>query len=562
MKRLGKAKMAMITDLEYVPPLPSPISSLIFLLSYALQTIRLSALRHTDDPLTARIISLDPSFALNPYINASGLSDADRWPEIKRALDSPPPDYGYSSAEDGGFDRRRGAGGGGGGLKYTQTIMGPGKTGGMGMRVNGRREAAGKRGVSGKGRANSSSVVTGTPALPLVEKTPTVNSRNGDGGQNYFSFSGRQRADSAPMPMLLGTQADKTLATSMINSGRRMGVGGGGLLESMSVGAGSADEEDEGEQSLLAAGGYAMEDSSTGVWDSSMGLGIADSTRPSSLGLTTGGAAGPLGVEMMDEGSDVDEDELEFEDAEQHDGVEYRQPPRSSLVEDDRRSSLLTNPDEPLDFTALSLPSFTKFQPKASSLTAQLNKHVPHLISTSSAPPTTSITNPFASLYASVSAPSSAASISLQLYFPHSATPGEAIIAKVRKDATVEEVTGFGLFKFWEEQREPALSREESEERWSSIGWGLRIVEDDGEVDEDFPPLDRGSQVSKFSYGQFAIVEATQSQSTFTIHTSVNYTLIGLSQAKHRKSPTYSTPPFTNHSQPPSIQRHSPFTGR
>jgi hypothetical protein len=57
----------------------------------------------------------------------------------------------------------------------------------------------------------------------------------------------------------------------------------------------------------------------------------------------------------------------------------------------------------------------------------------------------------------------------------------------VRKDATVEEVTGYGLWKYWEEGREPLLSTEESDVRWSTIGWGLRMVEDDGEVDEDFP---------------------------------------------------------------------------
>jgi hypothetical protein len=43
------------------------------------------------------------------------------------------------------------------------------------------------------------------------------------------------------------------------------------------------------------------------------------------------------------------------------------------------------------------------------------------------------------------------------------------------------------LWKYWEEGREPLLSTEESDVRWSTIGWGLRMVEDDGEVDEDFP---------------------------------------------------------------------------
>jgi hypothetical protein len=53
----------------------------------------------------------------------------------------------------------------------------------------------------------------------------------------------------------------------------------------------------------------------------------------------------------------------------------------------------------------------------------------------------------------------------------------------------VEEVIGFGLWKYWEEGREPKLREDEGEEKLSAVGWGLRMVEDDGEVDEDFPGM-------------------------------------------------------------------------
>jgi len=52
---------------------------------------------------------------------------------------------------------------------------------------------------------------------------------------------------------------------------------------------------------------------------------------------------------------------------------------------------------------------------------------------------------------------------------------------------------GYGLFLYSEEGREPKLDEGREEEgrerdiRLSTVGWGLRIVEDDGEVDEDFP---------------------------------------------------------------------------
>lgn len=59
----------------------------------------------------------------------------------------------------------------------------------------------------------------------------------------------------------------------------------------------------------------------------------------------------------------------------------------------------------------------------------------------------------------------------------------------VRKDATVEEVLGFALWNYWEEGWLPKLDEGVGEEdpRLAGVGWILRITEDDGEVDEDFP---------------------------------------------------------------------------
>lgn len=59
----------------------------------------------------------------------------------------------------------------------------------------------------------------------------------------------------------------------------------------------------------------------------------------------------------------------------------------------------------------------------------------------------------------------------------------------VRRDATVEEVIGFALWTYWEEGWLPKLneSLSENDPKLSGIGWIMRIAEDDGEVDEDFP---------------------------------------------------------------------------
>lgn len=468
--------------------------------SYALQAIRLSALRYSDDSITPRIISLDPSFALNPYVAAAGLSDIDRWPEITRALDSPPPDTGYSSTDsDGGVaragpstsSRQRGGAGGAGGLKYTQTIMGN-KSGGLGMRVAGRR-TGGRRDK----RANSSSVTPSQTPAKSPSKTPRVGaggvptidvfSPNGTAGPN-----GRPRSDSAPALALMG-QGMKMDMGSVITSGRGLGgveaaAGQGGLLEqAMSLSEVSTTEEDgtsetrEGSSMLGAAG-----------------TGLGESARPSES-IAADGLG--LGETLMDDdelGSDLDEDPGEEEDEEDGDRPTGIPPGGGAPInEEGRRKSILLASQRSsyiADLPPLQFPyqpiTHDPAVPAASGLTADLYKHVPHLVSTAnlSDDDDTAMSNPFASLYASVSAHPPQPSLSLDLYFPHSAKPTLPLVVVVRKEATVEEVTGYGLFKFWEEGREPLLSEEgENDQRWSTVGWGLRIVEDDGEVDEDFP---------------------------------------------------------------------------
>jgi hypothetical protein len=58
----------------------------------------------------------------------------------------------------------------------------------------------------------------------------------------------------------------------------------------------------------------------------------------------------------------------------------------------------------------------------------------------------------------------------------------------VRKDIAVEEVIGVALWRYTEEGCQPTLEvSDEDEEGDRTTRWNLRIVEDDGEVDEDFP---------------------------------------------------------------------------
>jgi hypothetical protein len=103
--------------------------------------------------------------------------------------------------------------------------------------------------------------------------------------------------------------------------------------------------------------------------------------------------------------------------------------------------------------------------------------------------------------YSRVLLPSSSSdpSLSLSLYFPHSKAPTKPIKCRVSKTATVEEVVGVGLYLFEDDEGEGRAPKLEvgfeegkvGEVEWgvrmSTVGWSLRIVEDDGEVDEDFP---------------------------------------------------------------------------
>ncbi|KAF7964736.1 hypothetical protein HWV62_3510 [Athelia sp. TMB] len=125
--------------------------------------------------------------------------------------------------------------------------------------------------------------------------------------------------------------------------------------------------------------------------------------------------------------------------------------------------------------------------------------------------------NPFSDLYAAISgrAESAAGALTTQVFFPLAREPrGEAMDLVVRKDATMEEVLGFALWSYWEEGWLPKLGEglEEEDPKLSAVGWILRIAEDDGEVDEDFPSPDRTAKISKFNFGAYAVLEASPAQ--------------------------------------------------
>ena len=133
-------------------------------------------------------------------------------------------------------------------------------------------------------------------------------------------------------------------------------------------------------------------------------------------------------------------------------------------------------PTEELTFPRRKVPPA---RPGASALTAKLAS-------------SDTSTNPFTELYALISGRAEVASMEVTVFFPHATKPAnKPLKLTVRKDATIEEVIGFSLWSYWEEGWLPKLDEgvpeEKKKERLSAVGWILRIAEDDGEVDEDFP---------------------------------------------------------------------------
>ncbi|KAI9092360.1 stress-activated map kinase interacting protein 1-domain-containing protein [Phlyctochytrium arcticum] len=116
--------------------------------------------------------------------------------------------------------------------------------------------------------------------------------------------------------------------------------------------------------------------------------------------------------------------------------------------------------------------------------------------------------NPFAKDYAFFSGKADQSPIKLKIYMPLSDEPDIPLEVLVTRDASVEEVMGYALHEYWTEGRSPTIP----EHLRNVIMWNMRIVEDDGTIDDDFPALERTRKISKFAFDQFALCEASPDQ--------------------------------------------------
>lgn len=94
-------------------------------------------------------------------------------------------------------------------------------------------------------------------------------------------------------------------------------------------------------------------------------------------------------------------------------------------------------------------------------------------------------------------------SIFFNIYLPWSNKPKVPLRINVIADATVEDIIGYTLYVYNSEKLDPILP----EDLWNLNLWAIRIVEDDFEIDEDFPALERMRQIKRFSFDSFALCE-------------------------------------------------------
>ncbi|KAH6687242.1 stress-activated map kinase-interacting protein, partial [Plectosphaerella plurivora] len=110
-------------------------------------------------------------------------------------------------------------------------------------------------------------------------------------------------------------------------------------------------------------------------------------------------------------------------------------------------------------------------------------------------------------------------------------TPYEVLIRRMvhhgeggDRPVTVADLIGLSLWRYIDSKRGPPIPSD----KWNTNWWALRMVEEDGEIDDDFPAFDRTKALSSFTtannrgagrmransktYDNFGLVQATQAE--------------------------------------------------
>ncbi|KAJ1856446.1 Component of a membrane-bound complex containing the Tor2p kinase [Coemansia sp. RSA 1822] len=116
--------------------------------------------------------------------------------------------------------------------------------------------------------------------------------------------------------------------------------------------------------------------------------------------------------------------------------------------------------------------------------------------------------NPFSEEFGAVGGTAGDGSlVELNIFIQHSDTKSAPQTIRVRRTSTVEQAIGFALYRYLEDECEPALAPDVQD----VVMWALRIAMD-GEVDDDFPAFDRTRPVANFVFDEFALCLASPDQ--------------------------------------------------
>ncbi|KAJ2805458.1 Component of a membrane-bound complex containing the Tor2p kinase [Coemansia furcata] len=117
--------------------------------------------------------------------------------------------------------------------------------------------------------------------------------------------------------------------------------------------------------------------------------------------------------------------------------------------------------------------------------------------------------NPFSEEFSAIGNPTNGSSLlALKVFvIGGDGAQSQLLNVKVRQSATVEQVIGFAFHRYIDDGLTPPLEHDLQD----VVMWALRIA-DDGEVDDDFPALDRTRPVASFGYDEFALCLSTPDQ--------------------------------------------------
>lgn len=177
-------------------------------------------------------------------------------------------------------------------------------------------------------------------------------------------------------------------------------------------------------------------------------------------------------------------------------------PSVDSVIDPSPRSSIDNNTTFPPFLDTLEPLAYTKTQPAH-----QQQRKLTSALSALIAEKATAAENPFAE-YSFVSGKGETKSIKLCVYFPHSTEPYKPANIIVRPDAITDDVIGYILYDYVEEKRMPELE----EDAYDLAEWVLLIAEDDGEIEEGLPAIDRTRNIGRVSFDQFVLCRATKTQ--------------------------------------------------